>query len=426
MADEIEISLALPQEAPIPILSIPRSDVERLAAFPFRWLRYLMFTICGARGDICTINGPVTPVDYDETEIADDANTYYYLLFPRIAVHSVSTSLEACAFIDSEGLNDRITATVRTARLYRFRRNIIRRDGPACVVSHERKEDCDTVHLIPRSKGDEYIARVIELRSQAPRDDIGIDDRRNGVLLRKDLHSKLGRGEVAFIKTTTTPNSVLRPQDIKRFARCDPRQDYITLQWLKKPDYYDPASLADYQTRGNVAPPLPSVAVQMSMHSSEAKKARCHLPSSLDYAYGVAAYKCWRSRVHVGNGGIPEVINNYRSDHYSHIPPLPPTPPDVTAYADDTDHAPEPDDDTSDPDHIPGADAWKRHTSKRRGGSEMAKTMDELNMLLMRINGTTREEVAERKQKIIEQRERAAQEASRSKVMEWRKRMDVY
>ncbi|KAI0289867.1 hypothetical protein BC826DRAFT_1106805 [Russula brevipes] len=410
MADEIEIFLAFPQPQPsIPILSIPRSDVERLAAFPFRWLRYVMFTICGARGDICTVNGPVTPVDYDETEIADDTNTYHYLLFP----------LEACAFIDSEGLNGRMTATVGTAGLHRFRENIIQRDGPACVVSHMRKEVCDAVHLIPRSKGDEYIARVIELRSRAPRDNIGIDDIRNGMLLKKELHSELGRGEVVFIKTTTTPDSVLRPEDIKRFPRGDPRQDYITLQWLKKPDYYDPASLADYQTRGNVAPhiALGCGANVDALFQGEGGS----LPSSviLDYTYGVAAYKCWRSRMHVGNGGVPEVINNYRSDHYSHIPPHPPTP----ACADDTDQ----DDDTNDSDYISGADARKRHTStRRRDESGMAKAMDELNVLLMRINGTTPEEVAERKQKIIEQRERAAEEASRSKVMEWRKHVDAF
>ncbi|KAI0284833.1 hypothetical protein BC826DRAFT_919135 [Russula brevipes] len=383
MADEIEIFLAFLQpQASIPILSIPRSDVERLAAFPFRWLRYVMFTICGARGDICTINGPVTPVDYDETEITGDANTYHYLLFP----------LEACAFIDSEGLIDRMTATVRTARLHRFRDNIIQRDGPACVVSHMRKEVCDAVHLIPRSKGDEYIARVIELRSRAPRDNIGIDDIRNGMLLKKELHSELGRGEVAFIKVRNF-DSVLRPEDIRRFPRGDPRQDYITLQWLKKPDYYDPASLADYQTCGNVPPhiALGCGANVDALFQGEGGS----LPSSviLDYTYGVAAYKCWRSRMHVGNGGVPEVINNYRSDHYSHIPPRPPTPPDVTA---------------------------------RRDESELAKAMDELNVFLMHINGTTPEEVAERRQKILEQRERAAEEASRSKVMEWRKHVDAF
>jgi hypothetical protein len=103
-----------------------------------------------------------------------------------------------------------------------------------------------------------------------------------------------------------------------------------------------------------------------------------------------------------------------------------PTLPDDTEYVDDTDHAPEPDDDASDSDYIPGADAWKRHTSIRRDESELAKAMDELNVFLMHINGTTPEEVAERRQKIIEQQERAAQEASRSKVMEWMKHVDVF
>jgi hypothetical protein len=72
----IEIFLSFPPQAPIPILSIPRCEVERLAAFPFRWLRYVMFTICGARGNIYTIND--RPVDYDRTEVADDENAYYY------------------------------------------------------------------------------------------------------------------------------------------------------------------------------------------------------------------------------------------------------------------------------------------------------------------------------------------------------------
>ena len=42
---------------------------------------------------------------------------------------------------------------------------------------------------------------MIQLRS--PGDDSaisGIDDERNGILLRKDLHMALGNGKVAFIK----------------------------------------------------------------------------------------------------------------------------------------------------------------------------------------------------------------------------------
>jgi len=87
-----------------------------------------------------------------------------------------------------------MTGSVLPKSPQRFREGIIRRDGHGCVVSQVRKENCDAVHLIPRNKGDEYIARVIELRSQAPRDNIGIDDIRNGLLLNKILHSELGGG----------------------------------------------------------------------------------------------------------------------------------------------------------------------------------------------------------------------------------------
>ena len=61
----------------ITFLSIPRDDIERLAIFPFRWIRYVIFSICGARGDLLTTSdGP--SVDYDITEIVDGENTYYY------------------------------------------------------------------------------------------------------------------------------------------------------------------------------------------------------------------------------------------------------------------------------------------------------------------------------------------------------------
>jgi hypothetical protein len=73
---EIEIFLSI-DETQIFFLSIPRSDIERLAASPFRWIRYVMFAICGARGDLTTApNGPA--VDYENTEIGNDENRYYY------------------------------------------------------------------------------------------------------------------------------------------------------------------------------------------------------------------------------------------------------------------------------------------------------------------------------------------------------------
>ena len=77
-----------------------------------------------------------------------------FLFVCEIAVHSVSTSPGRCAFVDYEGLNDRITTTEGTARRSDFRNNVIRRDGHACVITKEGEKDCDAAHLIPHSKGD--------------------------------------------------------------------------------------------------------------------------------------------------------------------------------------------------------------------------------------------------------------------------------
>ena len=50
-----------------------------------------------------------------------------FLFVCEIAVHSVSTSPEGCAFVDHEGLNDRLTSTERTPRRHDFRGDVIRK-----------------------------------------------------------------------------------------------------------------------------------------------------------------------------------------------------------------------------------------------------------------------------------------------------------
>lgn len=60
----------------IPFLSIPYSDVQRLSICPFKWLHYVMFSICGTCGDLsATPEG--SPVDYDSTELADNSIYFY-------------------------------------------------------------------------------------------------------------------------------------------------------------------------------------------------------------------------------------------------------------------------------------------------------------------------------------------------------------
>jgi hypothetical protein len=134
----------------------------------------------------------------------------------------------------------------------------------------------------------------------------------------------------------------------------------------------------------------------------------------LDYVYGIAAYKAWcRKR----GDGFDQMMA-YRDEHYTQILP-PSAPPDDT---DDTDITSGPDDPKDSDYKLPKS--RKPHTSTKRSGLE--ETMDKLNMFLMYIHGITPEMAAEHRQKEIEREERAAQEASRSKVMEWKNHLDVY
>ena len=77
-----------------------------------------------------------------------------FLFVCEIAVHSVSTSPGDCAFVDHEGLNDRSTTTEGTSRRAHLRDDVIKRDGPACVITQAGEKHCDAAHLIPHSKGD--------------------------------------------------------------------------------------------------------------------------------------------------------------------------------------------------------------------------------------------------------------------------------
>ena len=70
----VEIYLKI-DETKIPFLSVPDHDALRLAIRPFKWLRLVMFCICGARGELHSMSDD-SLVDYNSTTMADHG--YWY------------------------------------------------------------------------------------------------------------------------------------------------------------------------------------------------------------------------------------------------------------------------------------------------------------------------------------------------------------
>ncbi|KAH9036214.1 hypothetical protein EDB85DRAFT_2143344 [Lactarius pseudohatsudake] len=276
-------------------LSIPDSDVQRLSIYPFKWLWYVMFSICGARGRLSAIPGG-TEIDYDSASLNDIADLYY-------------KPLGNCIFVNYQGLNDKATSTVPTDCPNDFRDKIIARDGSACVVTRHPGVYCDAAHLVPWNKGDERIVKdrsscYHHRGSESLPSISGIDDVQNGVLLAKSVHSMLAQGAVAFLRT---PNYGLDPTDIPRVDLGQARTAHFTLQQLKVPEDYSPATAAALEVMANTVP-VPAFtffAVGSNLdalfqgtsneNGTSEQDTENSLPPHiiLDYMYGVAVYKQW-------------------------------------------------------------------------------------------------------------------------------------
>lgn len=257
-----------------------------------------------------------------------------------------------------------------------------------CVFTGADETACDAAHLLPKSKGDEYIAFVLgdrlDLYNPAlERNDLVINSIENGMLLRKDLHAFFAHGHIGFLKT---PNFALDPADIPRVEAGPMPSNCITLHHLKPDTARDPVPQNDARMIGRASDRSP--------------------PSTLilDFMYGVAAYRCW------GSGqDIKEVMLTRFAESYESIP-IPPTPP----HASENDSASEPDD-PNDDNYIPPR--GRNHSSK--ASNEMLRAMDNVLALSMSLKGTTPESIAAERERQEEAEELRAKEASQVKVQQW-------
>ncbi|KAH9072331.1 hypothetical protein EDB83DRAFT_216548 [Lactarius deliciosus] len=357
--------------SPLSLLTSPNSEAERLSIHPFKWIRYVMFSVCGAFGDLSPSPPPDGPcVNYDSTSLAGVIDLYY-------------NPSRSCIFVDYGGLNETFTSTDSTPCRHDFRGEVVKRDGESCIITGQSADICDAAHIIPRCKSDQYLLKVVEDRwdlydpQPPPIDDV--DDIQNGVLLTADLHRLLSKGYVPLLKT---PNYGLDPTDIRRLERGPAGAVHITLHQLMKPQEDSPDML---EALKDWVQQRPSIAFAMGAHVDaffNGTDRSLPLPHDivLDYMYGVAAYTRWKS-----TADIHHVMKSYYEEHYANIPALPRKPP-----SDDSNDAPEPKD-TRDTEYRPR----KRHHPSTSRGDIMGEAMDDLNLVLMFINGTTPEEAAE-------------------------------
>jgi len=331
-----------------------------------------MFAICGAHGILTAAPGG-PPVDLDTMDLFGS-----YFFVPQCPN---GTSL---AFVDYRALEDRVASTVRAPRSVRFRQEVVNRDD-VCVLTGGIVECCDAVHIIPQSKGSEYIEEVVLSRRHLyPQPDIqinDINDVRNGILLTATLHRGFGQGRVAFLRT---PNFVLGCDDIPRVATDDvldlPYR--ITMQRIVP----DPARHS-----------FPEDDARLVGSENE-------LPPAilLDFIYGVAAYQRWKI-----DDAIHRKLSSYYTDKYEKIrPELDSTESSGSEQADPS----------NDSDDLEG----------RPGMPGFLDAMDNLMDISLRVRlRTMPDEVAARLQRQEQEEELREQEGRRTKVLGWMERTDA-
>ncbi|KAF8434061.1 hypothetical protein L210DRAFT_3506736 [Boletus edulis BED1] len=338
MATVDKVDIYLPFESNttewIHALSIPHIDIKRLTNRPLKWLRFAAFAVCGAKGHLSTTQGGET-VDYESVSFDDLAKRYFYI--PDI-----------------------------TRRGADFREGICARDEK-CVITL-LSSGLDAAHIIPRSKGSQYISRIVRDRSSlyepppfSGEDDVDIDCIENGMLLRKDLYYMFGNAEV-------TPNFAMEPGDVPRVEQYPMPGNRATLQYMVPITGLDTVPPRDVQVdwRDEVHPP-PNIL--------------------LDFLYGAAVVGRWKC------DGLRDILEQQFQDHF----------PD--------------EDELKDPEWNPSK--GKREKTRKNGLLEAA--MDDILMLSMLLKGKTPQSKAAEWERQRKEEELRSQEHSCEKVQQWLK-----
>jgi hypothetical protein len=75
-------------------LSIPYKDIERLTLCPLKWLRFAIFTVCGAKGDFSATPGGEI-VDYENVLFDNLVDEYYYTPDGKLVLPALSLAISS-------------------------------------------------------------------------------------------------------------------------------------------------------------------------------------------------------------------------------------------------------------------------------------------------------------------------------------------
>jgi len=129
-------------------LAFPVSRLNDLgfSSKPYKWIRYAIGIVIGARGELCTerdLPNPV-PIDYDSGLSAVPIDLYY---------HTTDQEKRHIFPIDPKLADTRtVTSSGTSSRRDGFRDDVEDRDG-SCVVTGVTGLLCQASHLLPHSKG---------------------------------------------------------------------------------------------------------------------------------------------------------------------------------------------------------------------------------------------------------------------------------
>ena len=219
----------------VPCLEFPVDRVNELqfSPKPLKWIRYCIGAVTGTRGDLSHQQDVLELVDYDQplsSESESQSMALYYHVSHAEKEQMFPTDPHLADPPRTDSVNSRQNTSTSSAPCRTFREELVDRDE-RCVATGLTEDACDSVHLVPHCKGDDvrrelpasvhfasrsqhisahptslqYIRMLTTRRSRGRDEDIvsSIDDLRNGILLRCDVHLDLRR-TVAFLPVRPT------------------------------------------------------------------------------------------------------------------------------------------------------------------------------------------------------------------------------